>query len=263
MSDKLDPVPRIDESRLMMSPFSARQLYYKPLEDVKANYALQRVMFLADCNLLDSLPKVDGFFSLALRNTDKVLWLLDSVTGRQLDKLEDLLSVSQTIAEGKVFDWTARTNYIPIVTVGQQPIFAKEDDAFNAIATEEADFRSTVYLTPEAKATVKATRQPAARIVAKDFASNQKKIDVDSPADTMLVVTEAYYHNWQAFVDGQATPLLRANYAFEAVEVPAGKHQVLLVYKDEAFQAGGAISICSVLLCVGGWIASRQRNATV
>jgi hypothetical protein len=219
-------------------------------------------MFLADCNLLDGLPKVDGFFSLALRNTDKVLWLLDSVTGRQLDKVEDLLSVSQTIAEGKVFDWTARTNYIPIVTIGQQPVFASDDDAFNAIAVGETDFRRTVYLTPEAKPTVKATRQPAARIVAKDFGANQRKMEVDTPAATMLVVTEAYYHNWQALVDGQAASLFRANYAFEAVEVPAGRHQVLLVYKDEAFRAGGAISICSFLLCIGGWIMSRKCNGT-
>jgi hypothetical protein len=262
MSDKLDPVPKIDESRLMMSPYSARQLYYKPLEDVKANYALQRVMFLADCNLLDGLPKVDGFFSLALRNTDKVLWLLDSVTGRQLDKVEDLLSVSQTIAEGKVFDWTARSNYIPIVTIGQQPVFANDDDAFNAIAHGEADFRRTVYLTPEAKPLVKATHQPAARIVAKDFGANRQKIVVETPADTMLVVTEAYYHNWQALVDGQPTPLLRANYAFAAVEVPAGRHEVILVYIDEAFRAGGAISICSVLLCIGGWLMSRKCDGT-
>ncbi len=58
-------------------------------------------MFLADCNLLDSLPKVDGFFSLALRDSDKILWLLDSMNGQQLDTLEDFLSVSQTIALGQ------------------------------------------------------------------------------------------------------------------------------------------------------------------
>ncbi|HEY3857343.1 MAG TPA: YfhO family protein [Verrucomicrobiae bacterium] len=262
MSDKLDPVPKIGESRLMMSPFSARQLYYKPVEDVKANYALQRVMFLADCNLLDGLPKVDGFFSLALRNTDKVLWLLDSVNGRQLDKVEDLLSVSQTIAEGKVFDWTPRTNYIPIVTIGQQPLFASDDDAFKAIAAGEADFRHNVYLTPEAKSTVKATLQPSARVISKDFGANRQKLEVDTPSDTMLVLTEAYYHNWQAFLDGHPTPVLRANYAFKAVEIPPGRHEVILVYKDEAFETGGAISICSLLLCLVGLLLSPIRNTT-
>ena len=65
----------------MMSPFSARQLYYKPASNLKTNYVLDRIVFLADCNLLDDLPKVDGFFSLALRGTDRVLWLLDPGTG--------------------------------------------------------------------------------------------------------------------------------------------------------------------------------------
>jgi hypothetical protein len=262
MSDKLNPIPRIDESRLMMSPYSARQLYYKPLENVKANYALQRVMFLADCNLLDGLPKVDGFFSLALRHSDKVLWLLDSSSGRQLDKLEDFLSVSQTIAEGKVFDWTARSNYVPVVTIGQEPIFAGEDDTFNAIATGAGNFRATVYLPSEAKSVVKAGRQTAARVVSKDFTPMRQKISVESPTDAMLVLTEAYYHNWTAQVDGKPAQLWRANYAFEAVEVPAGRHEVLLVYKDEAFRAGAAISVCALVFCIGGWIMSGKHDAT-
>jgi hypothetical protein len=261
MSDKLNPVPSIEESRLMMSPFSARQLYYKPASDVKANYALQRVMFLADCNLLDGLPKVDGFFSLASRYSDKVLWLLDSSTGQQLDSVEDFLSVSQTIAPGKVFDWVARTNYIPIVTVGQDPVFASDDRAFEAISGGNENFRKIVYLPVEAQASVKATRQAGARVVGKRFSAMRETIDVETPAATMLVLGEAYYHNWTAQVDGQATRLWRANYAFEAVEVPAGRHEVILVYQDEAFRAGAAVSLCSVSFCLAGWFLMGGRVA--
>jgi hypothetical protein len=239
---------------LMMSPFSARQLYYKPVLDVKANYALQRVMFLADCNLLDGLPKVDGFFSLALRYSDKVLWLLDSSNGQQLDTLEDFLSVSQTIAPAKVFDWVARTNYIPVVTAGQEPVFTNDQSAFDAIAGGNGNFRNFVYLPPEAQSYVQARRQPAARIVAKSFTAMRERIDVDTPGAAMVVLTEAYYHNWTAQVDGKPARLWRANYAFEAVEVPAGRHEVILVYQDEAFRAGTAVSLCAILLCAGGWI---------
>jgi hypothetical protein len=262
LNDQLNPVPAIDSSRLMMSPYSARQLYYKPASDVRTNYVLQRVMFLADCNLLDSLPKVDGFFSLALRYSDKVLWLLDSMSGQQLDSLEDFLSVSQTIAPGKVFDWMARSNYIPIVTVGKEPVFGSDEEAFDAIAEGKGDFRTSVYLPLEAKSSIRARSQPAARIVAKEFKPMRRQIDVESPAETMVVVTEAYYHNWEAQVDGKPAKLWRANYAFEAVEVPAGRHEVVLVYKDEAFRDGMVISLCALLFCVVGWILTRNRAAT-
>jgi len=56
--------------------------------------------------------------------------------------------------------------------------------------------------------------------------------------------------------------LWRANYAFQAVEVPAGRHEVLLVYRDEAFQAGAAVSLCALLLCLAGWVVTGHRVAT-
>jgi hypothetical protein len=256
---QFNPVPNIAESRLMMSPYSARQLYYNPATDMKASFLLDRIVFLANCNLLDDLPKVDGFFSLNLRESDKVLWLLDSRTSRKLDSLEDLLSVSQTIAPGKVFDWVPRTNYIPIVSLGQTPVFADDPAAFAAIEDGEADFREVVYLPIEAKRAVQAVREPRARILAKDFTPARQSIDVETPAATVVVLSQAYYHNWEASVDGAPVPLWRANYAFQAVAVPAGKHRILLQYKDNALWWGGMVSLASVLICAGGWLMMRKR----
>jgi hypothetical protein len=259
LNARFNPVPNIAESRLMMSPYSARQLYYKPASDMKANFLLDRTVFLANCNLLDDLPKVDGFFSLNVRESDKVLWLLDSRTSQKLDNLEDLLSVSQTIAPGKVFDWVSRTNYIPIVSLGQAPVFAEDSTAFDAIEKGAEDFRKVVYLPTEARGTVHAVGEPRARVMAKVFTPARQSIDVETPAATMLVLGQAYYHNWEASVDGTAATLWRANFAFQAVEVPAGKHRILLQYKDKALRWGGAISFLSVLICSGGWLIMRKK----
>jgi hypothetical protein len=259
MKAQFNPVPNLAQSRLMMSPYAARQLYYGPDADVANNLILDRIVFLADCNLLDDLPKVDGFFSLNIRESDKVLWMLDGRSGRKMEDLEDLLSVSQTIAPGKVFDWVPRTNYIPIVSLGQAPVFAEGAEALDAIEKDTADFRTIVYLPLEAKSAVHAAREPRARITAKDFTPARQSIEVETPAPTMVVLGQAYYHNWEASVDGMAAPLWRANYAFEAIEVPAGKHRILLTYKDKALRDGGAISLAAVLLCAGGWLMGRRK----
>ena len=206
---------------------------------MKTNFLLDRSVFLANCNLLDDLPKVDGFFSLNVRESDKVLRLLDSRTGRKLDSLEDLLSVSQTIAPGKVFDWVPRTNCIPIVTAGQAPVFADDQRAFAAISNDEADFRAVVYLPPEAQRAVRAAREPRARIVAKDFAATRESIEVDTPAPAMVVVGQAYHHNWRAGVDGAPVPLWRANYAFQAIAVPAHATGSRWFTKTGRFKRGG------------------------
>ena len=260
---QLTPLPDTAHSRLMMSPFSARQLYYKPASDLKTNYVLDRIVFLADCNLLDDLPKVDGFFSLALRETDRVLWLLDPGTGQQLDRLEDVLSVSHTIAPGKVFDWVPRTNYIPIVSAGQEPLFADDQAAFDALANIQIDFRQRTFLPLEAKAVVKACRQPGARILATDFSHpTRESIEMTTPGPALVVLSQAYYHNWTASVDGVAVPLWRANYAFQAIEVPPGRHNILLAYKDRALLLGGILSSLSALACVGGWLFLSAAGRT-
>ncbi len=255
------PAPNIAESRLMMSPYAARQLYYGPGLDAKTNFVLDRLVFLANCNLLDGLPKVDGFFSLNIRESDKVLWMLDARTGQKMEDLEDLLAVSHTIAPGKVFDWVPRTNYIPIVSLGQAPIFAEEAEALEAIEKDAADFRTSVYLPTAARSAVKATREPRARITAKDFGPDRQSIEVETPAATMVVLSQAYYHNWEASVDGKATALWRANYAFQAVEVPSGRHRILLTYKDHALRQGGLITVCAVLICIGGWVVGGRNGA--
>ena len=110
----------------MMSPYSARQMYFNSTADLRTNFLLAPSVFLANCNLLDGVPKVDGFFSLYLRHIDKVLSLFDTNSEARLAGLEDVMAVSQTIAPGKVFDWAPRPSYIPWVTAGQAPVFASE-----------------------------------------------------------------------------------------------------------------------------------------
>ena len=51
------------ESRVMMSPYAARQIYYSPGDDLRTNYLLDRAVFLANCNLLDGVPKGGTAFS--------------------------------------------------------------------------------------------------------------------------------------------------------------------------------------------------------
>jgi hypothetical protein len=257
---QFDPKPNIGESRLMMSPYSAQQLFYGPAPDIKDNILLNRSVFLANLNLLDNLPKVDGFFSLNLRESDKVLWLLDSRSGPKLDSLEDLLSVSQTIAPGKVFDWMPRTNYIPIVSFGQAPIFADDENAFDAIEKGTVDFHSVVYLPVEARGRVHALGEKHARLINKNFTTTKVSLEVETPAPTVFVIAQAYYHNWEATVDGVPAPLWRANYAFQAIEAPAGKHRILLVYKDKALRVGSAISVASILACMIGWVRMRKKT---
>ena len=59
-------------------------------------------------------------------------------------------------------------------------------------------------------------------------------------------------------VNGQPTRLWRANYAFEALQVPAGTNRVELVYQDRSFSTGVVISLVSLL--VGAFLCFQLRK---
>jgi len=79
-------------------------------------------------------------------------------------------------------------------------------------------------------------------------------------APAVAVIAQTYYHNWRAEIDGQATALLRANAAFQAVQVPAGDHRVHLFYEDGAFEVGAVISGCLWLNCLVLWLLWQRRD---
>jgi uncharacterized membrane protein YfhO len=70
---------------------------------------------------------------------------------------------------------------------------------------------------------------------------------------TLVVLAQSYYHPWQATVNGQPANLLRANHAFQAVPVPAGRSTVRLDYVDRRFQLGLALSALGLVACAVLW----------
>jgi hypothetical protein len=61
-----------------------------------------------------------------------------------------------------------------------------------------------------------------------------------------LVLGESWAPGWQAWVDGQPTPVLRANYVHRAVALSAGRHRVEFRYLPSAFQLGLYVSVTAI-----------------
>jgi hypothetical protein len=78
-----------------------------------------------------------------------------------------------------------------------------------------------------------------------DEKPSQVKMQVRTPTSGWLVVSDQWYPGWMAEIDGQQTPILRANYLFRAVKVPAGEHYVIWKYNPASFRIGLLISVIS------------------
>jgi uncharacterized membrane protein YfhO len=80
---------------------------------------------------------------------------------------------------------------------------------------------------------------------------------VSNPCQGYLVFAEPFYPGWRVYVDGKLTPIWRANYAFSAVFLPPGDHEVKRVYRPMSLMLG---AICSVVFMIGLGAFSLKQN---
>jgi hypothetical protein len=79
--------------------------------------------------------------------------------------------------------------------------------------------------TPPSKTYASSDGAGSARITS--WRGDYIEIDADSELGGMLALHETYYPGWIAEIDGQKSPVLRADLLFRAVEVPPGHHHVV------------------------------------
>jgi hypothetical protein len=203
---------------------------------------------------------VDGFFSLVSRESDGLISLLYGATSANFPRLNDFMGVSQITAPGEILHWQARRTFLPLVTAGQKPVFLDNTNTLRALGQNSFDGSKIVFLSPEAKPLVTATNQTNARVLNSKFTTQRVDIEVEASEPSLVVVAQTWYHNWRAYVDGRPAPLLRANHAFQAIQVPAGRHSIRLAYEDRAFQFGAAVSICMAVNCLVFLHLLRKRR---
>jgi hypothetical protein len=255
----MQPQPDLQGSRAMVSPAAAYKFVTFSASTPKDNFLAKRLGYCADCNLLDGVPKVDGFFSLSPRENDEVLSLFYTTTNAEYPNLEDFMGVSQITAADSVFHWQTRKDFLPLVTAGQKPIFADDAAVLARLQSTWYSGRVAVYLPPEDGAAITATNDTPATATSYHIGNSVVEAGVEAAGPAMVVLAETYYHNWRATVDGMPTPVYRANVGFMAIQVPAGKHVVHFAYRDGAFEVGAAISGLAWVGMLAGIMAGRKK----
>lgn len=96
------------------------------------------------------------------------------------------------------------------------------------------------------------------------YEANEAKYEVDSEQGGLVVFSEVYYPGWTAAVDGQPVEVGRANYVLRAINVPAGKHEVVFEFKPQSIQTTETIAYVALgvlaLLIVAAIVWSIKRK---
>lgn len=98
--------------------------------------------------------------------------------------------------------------------------------------------------------------------------SNQKlTIKATTSTKQFLVVSEIFYDEWHAYIDGNEVPMVKTNFLLRGLVVPQGTHTVEFRYQSPAFERGRTISLASniaaALLGLGAlalWVVQRQKG---
>ncbi len=244
----MSALPRVGESRATLRDDTENGLYYMQFPDALETVLYARLALFTDVNLLDDIPKVIGFYSLFSGHIGNVLRVLYS-TPTPPSGLADFLAISQINLPGRATEWTNRPSHLTWITGGQRPVFADAATVLHALGQPDFDPRETVFLPPDCRSYVTVTNASEPRIVLREFTALRARAEVEAASPALVVISQSFYHDWRAYVDGQAVRLLRANHAFQAVEVPAGHHELRLVYEDRMFRWGAVASALTLAAC--------------
>jgi hypothetical protein len=111
---------------------------------------------------------------------------------------------------------------------------------------------------------VKFEKDSAASIVLSSYKANEMTYKTTSQTEQLAVFSEIYYKDgWNAYVDGEEIPHMRANYVLRAAVIPAGNHELLFKFEPKVIQTGRNISLISyglLLLIPLGWYFKERKN---
>ena len=121
---------------------------------------------------------------------------------------------------------------------------ADSDEAARAIlADSNFDARHTIILQKAPNQFLADSNGQNATATVTEYKPESFTIDVKTPSDGLLSIANVDYPGWQATVDGQASEILRAYGALQAVAVPAGEHTVRLIFDPISYHIGAVLSI--------------------
>jgi uncharacterized membrane protein YfhO len=91
------------------------------------------------------------------------------------------------------------------------------------------------------------------------FRPDRIRLEADAPAGGYVVLVDTFDPGWKATVDGHPAEILRANVAFRAIAVTAGRHTIDLAYRPRSVAWGLALTGLTLAALAAGRIAAVRR----
>ena len=111
-----------------------------------------------------------------------------------------------------------------------------------------------------------AANDSTASVVLTKYEPNSLTYTVNSAKGGVVVFSEVYYPGWSATIDGQAAELGRVNYILRALNVKAGKHEVVLEFHPSSISTTETIAYVALValllaICAALFVEWKKQKA--
>ena len=121
---------------------------------------------------------------------------------------------------------------------------------------------------PHQEAVVESTAAPdlpsvwsTGSVTVRSYSPQYIEVESISSGRAFLVVADAHYPGWKAYVDGRETPIFYTDAAFRGVIAPAGRHRIVMRFEPGILWPSGGLSAISWAVFFLGLSAGRSRKA--
>lgn len=138
--------------------------------------------------------------------------------------------------------------------VNEVKIANNADEEINSL--KNLDYKNKTIISKEFAKKLKVktfVKDSLAKLNLLKYQPNYLKYKSSNKNNGFAIFSENYYGSgWNAYIDGQKTNHIRANYVLRAMEIPAGNHIIEFKFEPQIIKTGGIISLISFILMVLG-----------
>ncbi len=213
---------------------------------------------------VNSIPRSDAVFenSPANKDSDKKQKLMNLLGVKFVVTKDDLLTdewrPNDFEFQAKKYDFILQKNVwqvyknkesFPRAAIFYNYVVINNANAIiNTFFQKDFSYRTTIILEEKPKQLIQGESQEIIPARIKNYLPNRVDIDVETKKSGMLFLSDTFYPGWKAYIDQKETKIYRADYAFRAVFMEAGKHTVTFVYQPLSFTIGLVTSGISVVI---------------
>ncbi len=142
----------------------------------------------------------------------------------------------------KVYPWQVyeNTNALPRFFLANNFKVENRNQILSSIYNKDTNLKNTILLDENPGINIDKNSNGEAKLLS--YGSNELRFSTISNGNSLFFISDNYYPEWEAYIDGVKTKVLRADYTFRAVAVPSGKHTLVFSYNPVSFIRGLTVS---------------------